>query len=64
MRLHGLPAHKLPLVDGSDSRFDLPPVVNAPDGFATLLESYGSRDQTRDTAILGSSERDPILVTW
>lgn len=46
------------------SRYDLPPIVDAPDGFNTLLESYGTKDQTRDTTILGASDRDPILVTW
>lgn len=38
--------------------------MDAPDGFNTLLESYGNKDASRDTSILGSSDRDPILVTW
>ncbi|CAM9608660.1 unnamed protein product [Pylaiella littoralis] len=44
------------------SQFDLPPVVNVPDGFNTLVEGYGKDGALKNS--LGSSNRDPILVTW
>ncbi|CAM9442021.1 unnamed protein product [Ascophyllum nodosum] len=44
------------------SSFDLPPVVNAPNGFNTLVEGYGMDAGLKNT--LGSSNRDPFLVTW
>eukprot|EP00752_Nemacystus_decipiens_P004820 g4387.t1 len=44
------------------SQFNLPPVVDVPDGFNTLLEGYGKDGGLN--AALGSSNRDPILVTW
>eukprot|EP00903_Cladosiphon_okamuranus_P017704 g16303.t1 len=44
------------------SQFNLPPVVDVPDGFNTLLEGYGKDGDLKNS--LGSSNRDPILVTW
>ena len=46
----------------SGARYDLPPVVDAPDGFNTILEGYGKDGALKNS--LGSSNRDPILVTW
>lgn len=43
-------------------RFNLPPVVDVPNGFNTLLEGYGKDGALKNS--LGSSNRDPILVTW
>eukprot|EP00904_Undaria_pinnatifida_P002119 jgi/Undpi1/11908/HiC_scaffold_4.g01607.m1 len=44
------------------SAYNLPPVVDTPDGFNTLLEGYGKDGALKNS--LGSSNRDPILVTW
>lgn len=43
-------------------RYNLPPVVDVPNGFNTLLEGYGKDGALKNS--LGSSNRDPILVTW
>ncbi|CAM9371803.1 unnamed protein product [Scytosiphon promiscuus] len=45
------------------SQFNLPPVVDVPSGFNTLLEGYG-KDGELNKNSLGSSNREPILVTW
>ncbi|CAM9839871.1 unnamed protein product [Ectocarpus sp. 6 AP-2014] len=44
------------------SEYNLPPVVEVPGGFNTLLEGYGKDGALKNS--LGSSNRDPILVTW